>query len=76
MEGSIVRKVVECVRLYEEEVGVLFPIVQALKEAFKPESVVWHWSEGEMYIYIYKRKRDRLLSTVFHKQITSRLLQK
>lgn len=53
MEGSIVRKVVECVRLYEEEVGVLFPIVQALKEAFKPESVVWHWSEGEMYIYIY-----------------------
>lgn len=67
MEGSIVRKVVECVRLYEEEVGVLFPIVQALKEAFKPESVVWHWSEGEMYIY--KRKRDRLLSTVFHKQI-------
>lgn len=50
MEGSIVRKVVECVRLYEEEVGVLFPIVQALKEAFKPESVVWHWSEGEMYI--------------------------
>lgn len=40
MEGSIVRRVVECVELYESRVGEWLFVVQAWKEVFKPERVV------------------------------------
>lgn len=47
MEGSIVRRVVECVEVYESGVGEWLFMVQAWKEVFKPERVV---CKGEMEI--------------------------
>ena len=40
MEGRIVRRVVECVDVYESRVGEWLFGVEAWKEVFKPERVV------------------------------------
>ena len=66
MEGRIVRRVVECVEVYERRVGEWLFGVEAWKEVFKPERVVCKAKVESRWVASYRRfqtnSKQRIIS--------------